>query len=174
MTKKKEHFHGDEDSKVATFLSIVSSNQMGMTSLKCAQHIWEKENHRFHPILLYYMVIYTLCCQQICEHTNWWKFVLTCYHHWHTYFSAAITRLDDVSALNSGSHFSRKKRSSFTIPRILFPFISAKHSSIALLQMVDKTPQMLGNIRILGQELRWPFLIILILIIFTATEDCNL
>jgi len=50
-----------------------------------------------------------------------------------TYFSAASTRLDEQSDLNSGSHFSRNDSSSFTMLRMLLPLIRAKHSSIARL-----------------------------------------
>jgi len=57
-----------------------------------------------------------------------------------TYFSAASTRLDEQSDLNSGSHFSRNSSSSFTMLRMLLPLISAKHSSIARLNTSTYTP----------------------------------
>lgn len=51
-----------------------------------------------------------------------------------TYFSAARTMLEQQSALNSGSHVSRKVRSSLIIPRTLELLIRAKHNSIARLK----------------------------------------
>lgn len=50
------------------------------------------------------------------------------------YFSAARKTPDAQSALNSGSHESRKYSSSFIIPRMLFPLTRAKLSSIARLR----------------------------------------
>ena len=54
--------------------------------------------------------------------------------YYYTYFSAAKKISEVIYDLNSGSAFSRKTRSSFTIPRMLFALISANESSIALLK----------------------------------------
>lgn len=54
-----------------------------------------------------------------------------------TYFSAAWTMLEHVSALNSGSQVSRNCSNSFIIPRIFPELIRANESSIARLQKTD-------------------------------------
>jgi len=66
-----------------------------------------------------------------------------------TYFSAASTRLEEQSDLNSGSHFSRNSSSSFTMLRMLLPLISAKHSSIARLyhQPTQRYPPQAGILK---------------------------
>lgn len=49
------------------------------------------------------------------------------------YLAAAITMLEQQSALNSGSQVSRKCNSSFIMPRILLELIRANDSSMARL-----------------------------------------
>lgn len=66
-----------------------------------------------------------------------------------TYFSAARTMLEQQSALNSGSHVSRKVRSSLIIPRTLELLIRAKHNSIARLKEIVKK-HILVNINYVG------------------------
>ena len=57
----------------------------------------------------------------------------------YTNLSAAVTKLDEQSALKSGSDFSRKNRSSFTMERMLLPLTSAKQSSIDRLEMKQES-----------------------------------
>lgn len=52
-----------------------------------------------------------------------------------TYLSAAVTKLEEQSALKSGSDFSKKKSSSFTMDRMLLPLTNAKHSSMDRLEI---------------------------------------
>ena len=55
-----------------------------------------------------------------------------------THFSAAVTILEQQSALNSGSQVSKKCKSSFIIPRMLLLFTRANDSSIARLKAIGQ------------------------------------